>query len=244
MSCPVAKFKNNNLAAHSVLEHLTRHRSVPEQFWGRPFNQYSPDFSRWWLVPDASWPAYKRGKLSFRQCPWNNRAMYVGYYAEKGFDKSIAKVSGVNPNLVLQPDWHWRKFIQNAFDGELDSAAKEVIRRSACPILLLVEVYGVNSIPKPGAQEKADESARFEMNSADGGYETVAPGHDTLRSLNGCTTAKDIAAHLEKQDLRFFWVDLHIGITIPYVSGNEVGTWGASDIWHNALAPWTRWVVV
>ena len=32
MSFPVAKFKNNDLAAHSVLAHLDQYRPVPEQF--------------------------------------------------------------------------------------------------------------------------------------------------------------------------------------------------------------------
>lgn len=242
MSFPVAKFKNNDLAAHSVLAHLDQYPPVPEQFCARPFNQYSPDFSRWWFVPDTAWPAYKRGKLSFRQCPWNSSAMYVGYYVEKGFDQSIAKISGVKPNLIVQSDWHWRSFLRNATNGDLDSAGEEVIRRSACPLSLLVEVYGVNSIPKPGVQERADESARFEAKSTGGEYEIVAPGRDTLRRLNGCRTPRDIAVRLEEPDFRFFWVDLHIGISIQYGS-EEAGTWGASDIWHNALAPWRPWII-
>ena len=244
MSLPVMKFNNNHQAADAVCQYLDGSRSIPEKFRERVFNQYSPDFSRWWLVPDSSWPAYKWGKLSFRQCPWESSAMYVGYYAEKGFDQSISKISGVKPNLVLQADWHWRRFLQDALHGELASAAEDVIRRSASPILLLVEAYEINAMPKPGVQEKADDVVRFEMESVAGGYKVLVPGSETLRSLNECTTLKGIVVRLEQQaqDLRFFWVDVHIGISVSYGSA-ETGIWDASDIWHNALAPWRPCIV-
>src|SRR5262245_11696382 len=121
------KFKNNDQAVHAVLEHLDRYRPIPERFYRRPFNQYSPEFTRWWLVPDTSWPAYKRGKLSFRRCPWNSSAIYIGYYSEKGFSPSIAKIAGVNLSVTLQSDWHWHRFLSDALHGNLDSAAAEVV---------------------------------------------------------------------------------------------------------------------
>src|SRR5262245_22606893 len=99
MRLPVMKFTNNYQAAHAVLETLDRYRPISERFYPRPFNRYSPEFTRWWLVPDTNWPAYKRGKLSFRHCPWDGNSMYIGYYSEKGFSPSIAKMAGVNPNV-------------------------------------------------------------------------------------------------------------------------------------------------
>jgi len=60
--------------------------------------------------------------------------------------------------------------------------------------------------------------------------------------LNNCTNLSELAQRLERlAELDYFWVNLTIGIRLQY--GTSVsGSWGAAEIWQNALEPWNPWV--
>ena len=61
--------------------------------------------------------------------------------------------------------------------------------------------------------------------------------------LNTCVNIREVGELLRgMEDLRFFWVNLSIGITLSY--GEEApGAWGAAEVWDNALNPWETWGV-
>lgn len=166
----------------------------------------------------------------------------MGFYTEKGLDKVLAGMPQVNPTLIMQDHWYWHRFLLQAKQGLLDSATEEVMSRSGCPAWLLIEVYEFNRVPTPGAAQDPDEWVALRKEAIGQGYKVEREGWKILTRLNDCATVREVAASLEAQDdLRFFWVDLHIGIRLSYGS-ETTGTWGASEIWQNALAPWTPWV--
>lgn len=242
MSLPITKFPTNDTAARAVLGHINMTRPTSQQLHARPFNHYEPEFSRWWLTPGSDWPAYPHSKLSIRKSPTSPGEMYVGFYTEKGLDKSLARISEVQPTYIMQDDWYWHQFLREAREGVLDPVAEEVVRRSDCTMRLLIEIYAFNSIPCPGAAIRPDEFVQLKRVPSASSYEPEIPGGKVLAPFNSCSSVKDVAECVQTESgLRFFWVDLHIGIHLAYGSETS-GTWGAAEIWQNALVPWSLWV--
>src|SRR5688572_20853737 len=102
MPLPVTKFETNDTAARAVLNHL---QAIRPGLSARPFNHYEPEFSRWWLIPGTDWPACRYSKFSIRRSPQGE--MCVGFYTEKGLNKSLATMPGVQPAHIMQDDWYW-----------------------------------------------------------------------------------------------------------------------------------------
>lgn len=237
MPLPVTKFETNDTAARAVLKHV---QAIRPRLCARLFNHYQSEFSRWWLIPGTDWPACRYSKFSIRRSAQSE--ICVGFYTEKGLDKSLATMPGVQPSQIMQDDWYWHQFLRDARAGVLDPVAEDVIRRSGCAIQLMIEIYGFNSIPSPGVAVSPDEFVQLKREPPTPGYMAEVPGLKTLVRFNSCTSIKDVAESLQTDPgLRFFWVDLHIEIHLAYGSETS-GTWGAAEIWQNALAPWNSWV--
>jgi len=88
-----------------------------------------------------------------------------------------------------------------------------------------------------------DDLIEFVIRSANLQFELTEQGNEILSLLSECASLHELAQHLERsqQDFRWYWLDLYFGIQLRYGTAST-GTWGASEIWHNALEPWTPWV--
>lgn len=242
MVFPISKFENNAAAARGVLDFLDLSRGTPQEFHARPFNHYEPKFSRWWLIPSTDWPACRHSKLSIRKSP--EQQMYVGFYTEKGLDGSLASMPGVDAALILQNDWYWHEFLTAAERGDFDEVIETLMQQSACSARLLVEIYAFNHVPTPENAVRPDESQQLVREPSASHFEVADASSvlTTLATLGSCRSIRDVAVWLKEQSaLRFFWIDLHIGIQLAYGSETS-GTWGAKEMWEKALAPWIFWV--
>jgi hypothetical protein len=237
VTVPVTKFETNDTAARAVLNYVN---AIRPGLCARPFSQYQPEFSRWWLVPGRDWPACRHSKFSIRRSAQGE--MCVGFYTEKGLDPSLAGMPGVQRSQIIREDWYWYQFLRHAREGLLDSVADEVVNRSGCTIRLNLEIYGFNSIPAPGIPATPDDFAQLKKEPSAPGYITEIPGLRTLLRFNNCSSIQEVAEYLQTDSgLRFFWIDFHIEVQLAYGS-ETAGSWGAAEIWQNALAPWSSWV--
>ncbi|MBI4456681.1 MAG: hypothetical protein HY644_12375 [Acidobacteria bacterium] len=151
---------------------------------------------------------------------------------------------GVDTALILQNDWYWHEFLTAAQRGDFDEVIETLMRQSACSAHLLVEIYAFNHVPTPENTVGPDESQQLVREPSGSHFEVAGTSSvsTTLGTLGSSRSIRDVAVWLkERPELRFFWIDLHIGIQLAYGSETS-GTWGAREMWEKALAPWLRWV--
>jgi len=243
MYAPTVIFENNFRAAHAVRDHINGLYPGGHRFTTRPYQHQAPDFTHWWFIPRKEWPAYHLGKLFIQQLRLAPECLYTGFYVERGLGKQLAGMPDVDPTHVMQPDWYWFEFLRHAQGGEPDSALREVLERSHCPVFVSVDLYAFNRVPSPEKDLQApDDNVEFAIRSADLGFELAEQSEGIMSRLNECANLRELAEDLDGwRDLDYCWVNLFTGIRLQY--GTETtGTWGADEIWHNALEPWAPWV--
>jgi len=247
MSAPKIKFENNDKAAHAVFHYLDKLRPSPQRFALRPYNRFLPQFTEWWLIPNKrEWPAYRHSKLFFHRFQPSSEEtewFYTGFYVERGLGKQLTGMAGVKKTHIMHGDWYWHDFISQAKAGDLDSAIQEVLLRSGRPVVVSMDVYGFNQVPEPDTERQLPHDwIEFVVHSQDSDFQIAQPGREILAQLNSCVSLSELAQHLETlTELDYFWLNLLIGIRLQY--GTDIsGTWGAAEIWHNALEPWNSWV--
>jgi hypothetical protein len=246
MTVPAVVFDNNDGVAHAVLQHVSKLRPSPQRFTLRPYQYQAPKFTEWWLVPSTEWPAYRFSKLCFHQYRPAPEYLHTGFYIEKGLGSEVAGLPDVKPKHVIHPNWYWYKFLARAESGESETPFREVLGRSGCSITVAVDVYEFNRVPETAEErQRPDDMIEYIIGSAGSAnrrFEPIVEGAKVLSALNECTDLCDLACRLrDMPDLNWYWINLVIGIKLRY--GDEsIGTWGAGEIWHNALEPWLDWV--
>lgn len=256
MPIPTVTFENNSKVAHAVSRYLDELRPSPQRFTLRPYQFQSPAFTYWWFVPSTEWPAYRYSKLFIHRF-WvdSEYLLFTGFYVEHGLDEELKGQPDVKRSHVMQSGWYWFEFLRQAKNGALNPALRQVLERSGCPVFVWLDAYAFNRMSdrENGAQtaeaddgeaydSKADDSVEFVVRSANLQFELTKQANQVLSPLNECAKLQELAQHLEvQQELRWYWVDLLVGIRLRYGTAS-VGTWGAAEIWRNALEPWTSWV--
>jgi len=67
-------------------------------------------------------------------------------------------------------------------------------------------------------------------------WKLVQEGQGVLSKLSHATNVSELSKQLTAiDDLRFYWVDLVIGVRLKYADKQG---WLSSDIWEKALKPW------
>ncbi len=245
MPPPVLRYENNEQAAHAVSRHLNSLRPSPQRYTVRPFNRFDTAFSAWWLIPSTDWPAFRHGKFAFHQGSGSRGMaayMHVGYYVEHGYGKAAAEM--VHRTYVMTDDWLWHRFIDAATSGRIDPTIAEVIERSSSPIIFDINAWAVNQPPDLETPTVAPIDW-YETVIAPPGItagEAYQKGGTVFRSLRGSTSLADLTQRIAAiNGLDFYWINLTIGVRLPY-GDLDTGTWGAAELWHNALEPWKAWV--
>ncbi len=90
MEAPFTVYPNVRGAAKDIHSAITAPHS--KKFTMRPWNQYRPENTIWWLVPTTQWPAYAFGKAVIFREP-DNRLFY-GLVVEKGLDPKVRELYG------------------------------------------------------------------------------------------------------------------------------------------------------
>lgn len=246
MPVPRIRFGNNDKAAHAVLHYLDNLRPSLQRFALRPYNRFLPDFTEWWLIPQSDWPAYRYSKLffhRFQQSATKSKWFYTGFYVEKGLGKQLTGMADVNIRHIMQDDWYWYDFVRHTKGGEMDSAVREVLLRSQQPVVVSIDAYEFNCVPEPDTDRQLPHDwIVFTVHSEKIDFQITRPSSETLIELNGCANLRELGQCLEGlKDLDYFWLNLLIGIRLQY-GAETSGTWGAAEIWHNALEPWNPWI--
>ena len=247
MSVPQVKFENNDKAAHALSRHLDELRPSPQRFALRPYNRFSTEFTEWWFVPNKTeWPAFRYGKLfvhRFQPPSKESKWFYVDFYVEKGLGKQLAGMAEVKQTNIMHDNWYWYEFIRHAKAGELDVAIQEVLTRSQRPVVVSLNVYEFNRVPEPDTErQNPHDSVEFTIHNPNGAFQLAQAGTEILAQLNTCANLRELAQRLEPlEGLDYFWLNLLVGIQLQYGTATT-GTWGAAEIWHNALEPWNSWV--
>lgn len=244
MVTPYTAFANNYVAAHAVAQHIAPHR-----FSLRPYNRFLPDFTEWWFFTSGradSWPAYRFSKLfiqTFRPASEEGPRMYAGFYVEKGYDPVLAGMHGVKRTYIMHADWYWHQFLSLASQARYEQSIQETKRRADCPIWISIDIQGFNRPPELDAERPPfDDIVQFTVVSEGANLHLERPGGKMLKQLNTCEDLPALATRIASmEDLRFFWVNFQIGILLKY-GQNDPRTWGAAELWHNALEPWDSWV--
>lgn len=241
----ILRYENNEQAAHSVSRYLDRERPSPQRFSVRPYNRFDAAFTSWWFIPSTDWPAFRHGKLTFDQGDRSRglaEYMHVGYYIEHGYGKNAAEMAP--RSQAMSDDWFWHRFIRAATSGQMDPAIAAIAQRTGRPVVVNIDAWAVNQPPdfdNPSVAPYDWYETAIAPPSAASGEEFQAGGR-VFQPLRGSTSLADLARRIMALDgLDYFWINLTIGIRLPY--GNlDTGTWGAAELWHNALDPWNPWV--
>lgn len=221
----------------------------------RPWNQYEPDTSPWWLVPATDWPAYRYGKYFFDYANKpDGHAILSGLYVEKGLDPSIRELyrSAKGSRLIMSREWTWFRLLKDMENGVF----QQTIQNLGRDLGLTIE-FRIDGGHVPDPDDFVPTTPRLPWNTY---LLRWIPGYNTfelvesrkesylLDALCGVRTFNDLLMVLRELDTnRWLWVDFFVALRLYTPQDEKDGTaelvWGANDLWKNFLVHLSRWVV-
>lgn len=241
MTVPLMYFRNNELAAHAVYNHIRDGGLSRRRLSLRPYNRFDTKFTEWWLIPATEWPAYRYGKLAFGQSDSNPNWMFTGYYIERGLGSQLLDLT--KANQLLGKDWFWHEFLKDALSGALDPPMRTIHERAGVQLRVYVNVYEFNHVPDPETGANVpDDQLEFIVGEGDLDFTSVLKGKDVLAPLNNAKNLPDlIASFVGLKSMNWYWSNWLIGTYVQY-SADDTGDWNAADLWYRLLEPWVPWV--
>jgi hypothetical protein len=232
-------------------------REATVELVARPYSQFDPANTIWWLIPSTDWPAYRFAKLFFladRGAP----ILFSGIYIEKGLARAVAEAYHRRPAFAMDNSWAWHRFNEDLRGGVVSTAVAEIAERSEIPVR--VQVQASVSIARESSQFEPHDDTTFEhpadvieYETVDGGLRVVGrkgPGRivDPLVDVDDLTDLPDAVSSLSQLD--WTWINVLIGIpmsmpTEPREDRSSVSIasdWDANAVWKNGLRSWGRWV--
>jgi len=210
----------------------------------RPFNRFEPETSAWWLVPSSDLPFYQFKKI---YCTWADKerdAMLCGLYLEKGLAPELAAVypSKKGRSLLMNPKWHWHKFIQSCGDGSFAETIKNAAQSSGFPIEFHVSGGYVDDPglydPYGEKQKKDHYTFDLEKDSEILKYRSARRDAMILKSMNNVHNISTLCSTMRNFDKEhFLWLDIFIAaeFKVPSQETNDSEVVSSSDIWNNFL---------
>lgn len=249
MDVPTVAYQDNQQTAHAVRDHLDHLYPDGHRFTARPYQFQAPEYTHWWFMPSTGWPAYRHPKLfiqQYRPQPGlQSEYMYTGFYVERGHGKAVLELDPrFDPKMIMQPGWFWFDFVRHAEAGELDAPLREVVERSGLPVIVSVDLWEYRDAEdRYRLTRDPYDNLEFAITAAEPSFDIQSRSHtEILQGLDESTSLGELARGLEeRKQLDWFWVNLFVGVKLRY-GDEETGTWGARDIWRNAMEPWADWV--
>lgn len=224
------RFANARVAASSVAALLGDKK---RKLTLRPWNQYKPDQTTWWIVPGTAWPAYHHGKFAFVLV---GDMLSCGLYVEKGLGASTLGM--YSSNLVMDSDWQWNQFIRDVESGRVMEVATNV----RLPLYLSLSA----DIVRGGFDPMAPKPDQLVFRIAEGVLIKTQEQLDMgcLTPLAKLESLERLPALLsEMQNLDWLWIDLVLGTQLLRpTEGADLS--GAVDGWNlvqdlfEYLEPW------
>ena len=240
------EFPNNWTAARAVREFAEASSAQVPPLTLVPYGFMDPDFAPWWLVPGPhpTLPAYRHGKLEFYRPKHGTGAgaAFVGFYVEKAFPPAVGKALGLAQSEIMDDGWCWHAVIASARERALDPIVATVAAATELPVIIDVSVGEVNAPPKSETEMRRGDSVSFQAVGSQGTLQLEEAARGVLEPLNTCESVAALAEALSGGlDLRFYWVNLRIGVRLHYLSPGGSG-WDAGEVWNRAMAPWLPWL--
>lgn len=239
MTAPLMCYRNNDLAAHAVYDHIRDSGLSRRRLSLRPYNRFDTKFTEWWLIPGTEWPAYRYGKLFFSQSVTD--LMFTGLNMEKGLGQQLSGLA--KNNQLLGADWFWHEFLKAILDGALDAPLHTIQERAGMGLRVYVNIYEFNHAPDPETGENApDDELAFSIGEGDLKFTQTLEGEGLLAPLNGAANLQDLSMRFTQlENIHWYWSNWLIGARVRY-SADDTGDWNAADLWHRLLEPWLPWV--
>jgi hypothetical protein len=178
----------------------------------RPWNQFNPIDTVWWLVPSTDWPAYQHGKYIFYP---NGEFINIGFNVEKGFGLSACKgyPKLANNKLAINQDWSWNYFMEGLRNGEVEERLQEISSIYEAPLQLMVGA-GLASDPTDYDPYKTkSDFIHLVYNQGHIQTEDYRCGDGTLENFKKISNISEIPSVLnDLKVLDWVWIDLSISI--------------------------------
>jgi hypothetical protein len=207
----------------------------------RPWNQYQPRETLWWLVPQSEqgdWPAYHLGKLAF-EFGDEPDALDVALYVEKGVSKDAAEALDAGVSVVVTNDWMWGRFLRDVRSGRVTDRIRQVSRATSLDVTLYF-VLGPLLSPDSPRVNRDVLTVTLGANEALA-VQTVPKTSRHGKLFRSVATAPALASALEAVD-GFTWVDAYVGATFRCSERRRTqNVWTAERIWQDLLAPLAEW---
>lgn len=232
-------YENNDKVGHAVSEFIREFALINHHLTLRPFNRFETADTEWWLIPSTAYPAYKFGKLCFHRYPRSTKSMlYAGFYVEKGLSPELSNLPDVQKKHVMGNDWFWHIFLKQISEGAIGQIIEKVCKDTDSEVRILIEANEFNKVPEPDTKRYIpSDTAEFSFFPARSSHwKIIQKGQGVLSKLSQTNNLSEFGNQLAKNDdLRFFWIDLVIGVRLKYADKQG---WLSSEIWEKALKPW------
>ena len=149
----------------------------------------------------------------------------------------MADLPEVKRNHIMGMDWFWYYFLEQASTGLIEKIVEQISDQVKVEVRVLVEVNEFNKVPEPDIERSVpSDTVEFAILPMNQRWNIVQESRNVLSKLKRVNNISDLSQQISAiTDLRFYWIDLVIGIRLKY--GDKQG-WHSSDIWDNALSPW------
>jgi hypothetical protein len=236
-------YENNYKIAHA-LEACSGHLGLDfDRYTLRPYNQFKPSNTTWWLVPSTEWPAYRFGKFFVRRYG-DDRAPMIGYYVEHGLTPQLRGLPGLRPKFIMDHRWYWHDFMDQMKDGSLDDPYRQTHSRAGLPVVVRLESFAFNRVPDYDHPEEnvPDDVLEFGLDRLNPTLRMMCSADAVLSPMRDCDSFSELARRLTSlNDLEYYWIDLYIGVRLDYGTP-ETGSWDAAQTWNRILEPWKAFV--
>lgn len=224
-------------AAHAVYKTIKTLPSPIRNLTLRSLNYLKPQNTSWWLVPSQQLPIYMYSKLFFHRLQAYSSRMLTGFSFERGVGRQLTDL--VDAALIMQPNWYWRRFLNDVLAGSLLEPIHMIQRQSGDTMLLAIELYGFEHLQRRTLETKVpDDVVIFQVNDDANTLKLHEEATQQLQGINQVTNCRDLALHIEMTPaFSWNWLRFTLGVLInPIPIGNQSER--IDNLWRDILSPW------
>jgi hypothetical protein len=245
MTFPQVRFTNARTLAVALKNFLLGQGYPP--LMARPWNQYLPEQTMWWVIPGTEWPAYRYGKLFVTPDEAPEGCLFCGLHLEKGLGRQAAAVyqSDRGRRLLMDEHWLWHDFVTPQQTERFAEAVAALGLKFPAPVFFRCEagpVLEVESFDPRGPRPRWDVLG---FSASGGSWSFVShERHEGLleqaaQAQNPSQLMRALAS-LPRPD--WVWVDIYAGVYLAMAAKEQApGAWDTATLWERALSPWEPW---
>lgn len=175
-------------------------KSERDHYTLRPFNQFQPLDSMWWIIPSKDWPAYEKAKFCFyKENKTTDTMLFSGIHIEKG------RTASLSSKELMDHRWAWNSLVQSETLAALTSSLVRISGKYTPFIQLDAHItkddyHSIQFSFQPNGQLIKQPTNRNEEL-----FEAVMEETTLDDLLTRCTL---------DPTLSYVWIDLYIGVKL------------------------------